>query len=52
VTVNPQQTTIAEMRVAAELLEKFNNLYEYHRLNGDWSPKSLRYEADYLERNP
>ncbi len=51
-TVNPQQTTIAEMRVAAELLEKFNNLYDYCPAAGSWSPKSLRYEADYLERNP
>ncbi len=48
----PMALTIAEMRSAADLLEKFNDLYEYHRLNGDWSPKSLRYEADYLERHP
>lgn len=50
--MNAQQVTIAEMRAAAELLEKFNELYEYQRANGEWSPKSLRYEADYLERNP
>jgi hypothetical protein len=36
------------MRVAATLLERFNDEYDYHPTYGDWSPKSLRYEADYL----
>ena len=36
------------MRVAATLLERFNTEYDYHPIYGDWSPKSLRYEADYL----
>ena len=36
------------MRVTAQLLERFNREYDYHVEYGDWSPKSLRYEADYL----
>lgn len=41
---------IAEMRSAADFLEKLNDLYE--GLQYKWSPESLRYEADYLERHP
>ncbi len=40
---------IAEMRAAAILLEKFNDAYE-GRMYG-WTPESLRYEADYLEKH-
>lgn len=50
-TVEDQAELIAILRAAAVLLEQANLAYDYHRLNGDWSPKSLRYEADYLERH-
>ena len=40
---------IAEMRSAADLLEKFNTAYEGNMYR--WSPELLRYEADYLERH-
>ena len=42
---------IIDMRAAAAILERCNAAYDYHRTHGDWSPKSLRYEADYLEKN-
>lgn len=41
-----------ELRTAATLLEKFNDLYSFHRIHGNWSPHMLRHEADYLEANP
>jgi hypothetical protein len=49
-SVTAQDITIVEMRYAAILLERFNDLYE-GRMYG-WTPESLRYEADYLEANP
>ena len=42
---------IATLRAAALLLERANTVYDYHLTNGTWSPRSLRYEADYLEKN-
>ena len=47
-----QQITIAEMRAAAVLLERFNDLYSYDMERGTWSPLTLRYEATYLEAHP
>ncbi len=47
---NAQAVLIAEMRVAAELLDKFNDAYEGNMYS--WTPEMLRYEAAYLERNP
>lgn len=41
-------TLIAELRIAATLLEKFNEAYEGTMYA--WSPEKLRYEADYLEK--
>ena len=40
----------AQMRAAAELLEKFNHLYAVDHGAGEWSPNLLRKEADYLAR--
>lgn len=40
----------AEMRSAADLLEKFNRLYAVDGGAGEWSPNLLRKEADYLAR--
>lgn len=48
--MSKQEKTIAEMRAAADLLEKFNDLYEGNKYS--WTPESLRYEADYLESHP
>lgn len=45
-----QDITIAEMRYAAILLERFNVLYEGSMYG--WTPETLRYEADYLEAHP
>lgn len=42
---------IAAMRDSAVVLELFNDEYRYDRAKGGWSPESLRYEADYLERH-
>lgn len=40
-----------QMRVAAALLEKFNRLYAVNDPElGEWSPKLLRAESDYLAR--
>jgi len=39
----------AEMRSAADLLEKFNRLYAVDGGAGEWSPNLLRKEADYLD---
>lgn len=50
--MNSQEVLIASMRATAEILEQFNALYQYGIAEGIWSPKSLRYEADYLEANP
>lgn len=50
--VNRQAQLIAEMRAVALMLEKFNEAYEYDTGTGSWSPTELRYEADYLEKNP
>lgn len=41
---------VAEMRDLATRLEKINDLYEGNAYQ--WSPKTLRYEADYLEAHP
>jgi hypothetical protein len=43
---------VARMRAIAVELEWANQLYDYDTYTGQWSPKSLRYEADYLEKNP
>ena len=43
---------VASMRAVAALLEEFNALYLYGLAEGSWSPKTLRYEADYLEAIP
>lgn len=48
--MTPQDITIAEMRYAAILLERFNELYEGAMYG--WTPETLRYEADYLETHP
>ncbi len=48
--MSADEVLIAEMRAAAVLLEKFNDIYEGNQY--EWSPESLRYEADYLEANP
>ena len=48
--MSDQDITIAEMRAAAVLLEKFNDLYEGSMYG--WTPESLRYEAAYLEAHP
>lgn len=48
--MSAQEVTIAEMRTAAELLEKFNELYEGSMYS--WTPELLRYEANYLEAHP
>lgn len=42
---------IVDMRAAAATLERFNAAYGYDPSAGQWSPHTLRYEADYLERN-
>lgn len=42
---------IVDMRAAAAILERCNAAYDYDPSAGQWSPQSLRYEADYLERN-
>lgn len=47
-----QEFLVASMRAVANILEQFNVLYLYGIEEGSWSPKSLRYEADYLEANP
>jgi Na+/phosphate symporter len=44
---------VADMRQAADALERISELYveryaDFHK----WSAKSLRAEADYLERHP
>ncbi len=39
-----------DMRQAADLLAGINRLYNYCPDAGSWSPNTLRYEADYLER--
>lgn len=39
----------AEMRATATMLEKFSDLYPYGPDN--WTPRRLRYEADYLEKH-
>lgn len=41
---------IVDMRAAAAILERFNAAYGYHPERGEWSPQSLRYEADHLEK--
>jgi hypothetical protein len=43
---------VARIRAIAVELEWVNALYDYDITRGQWSPHSLRYEADYLERNP
>lgn len=40
-----------DMRQAADLLANINRLYNYAPESGSWSPNTLRYEADYLERH-
>jgi hypothetical protein len=40
---------IADMRTAAEILERLNVAYEGGKFK--WSPDDLRYEADYLGRH-
>jgi hypothetical protein len=40
----------ADMRAAAEILERLNREYEYHPDFGAWSPDGLRKEAVYLDR--
>jgi hypothetical protein len=47
-----QEQLVASMRAVADTLELFNALYQYGIEEGQWSPKTLRYEADYLEANP
>lgn len=42
---------IVDMRAAAAILERCNAAYDYDPSAGQWSPQSLRYEADYLERH-
>ena len=42
---------IVDMRAAAAILERCNAAYGYAAEVGSWSPQTLRYEADYLERN-
>ena len=42
------QNVTSQMRLAAELLEKFNHLYAVDSGAGEWSPNLLRKEADYL----
>jgi hypothetical protein len=42
---------IAALRAAAFLLELANTEYDYDVNTGKWSPQSLRYEADYLEKH-
>jgi hypothetical protein len=50
--VNPAQLKlVAQMRAIAIVLERFNDLYDYHRTRGTWSPSTLRYEADYLRES-
>ncbi len=49
--MNPHDTLIASMRAVADLIEHFNALYLYGIEQGSWSPKELRYQADYLEAN-
>lgn len=44
------QGVTSQMRLAADLLEKFNHLYAVDRGAGEWSPNLLRTEADYLDR--
>jgi len=43
---------VARMRAIAVDLEWVNGLYDFALPYGSWSPKSLRYEADYLEAHP
>lgn len=45
------EALIRAMRDAAVVLELFNGEYNYDLAAGSWSPRSLRYEADYLERH-
>jgi hypothetical protein len=40
----------ADMRAAAEILDRLNREYEYHPDFGAWSPDGLRKEAVYLDR--
>lgn len=44
-------TVSDNMRQAADLLAAINRLYNYAPEAGSWSPNTLRYEADYLERH-
>lgn len=38
------------MRLIATLLTLINDLYDYDTNRGAWSPYTLTYEADYLDR--
>ena len=44
------ETLIAELRAAATLLDQFNDLWDGTK--HEWTPESLRQEADFLEANP
>ena len=48
---NPHAEMVARMRRIADELTWANRLYDYDPASGQWSPKSLRYEADYLEKH-
>jgi hypothetical protein len=45
-----QATVRAGMRLIATLLTLINDLYDYDTNRGQWSPYSLNYEAEYLDR--
>lgn len=47
VTVGKELTD--QMRATATFLDKLNDLYENSTYQ--WSPHTLRYEADYLDRS-
>ena len=42
---------IVDMRAAAAILERCSSAYGYDPQGGSWSARSLRYEANYLERH-
>lgn len=44
-------TLTDEIRQAADIIERLNRLYGYiDAQTGEWSPKQLRKEADYLDK--
>jgi hypothetical protein len=49
---NKHAEMVARLRRIADELTWANLLYDYDPASGQWSPRSLRYEAEYLERHP